>query len=139
MGTSRRRPVNERQKTTAPATPSEILERGKAIVESYQIVLYFENSLWRGRGVELPGGVGIGRTVERCMIEAREALLRLVVSMLEKGKRPPPPAASHVRSEQVNIRLTAEEKLQLETAAKQRGFSGLSDFIRAAAVEASAS
>jgi uncharacterized protein (DUF1778 family) len=34
----------------------------------------------------------------------------------------------------VNLRLSAEEKLRLETAAQRKGFRGLSDFIRAAAL-----
>ena len=32
------------------------------------------------------------------------------------------------------MRLTAEERALLETAAKQKGFRGLSDFIRAGAL-----
>jgi len=31
--------------------------------------------------------------------------------------------------------LTPEEKVLLETTARQKGFTGLSDFIRAAAIE----
>ena len=33
------------------------------------------------------------------------------------------------------LQLTAEEKVLLETTAKQKGFQGLSDFVRAAALE----
>ena len=32
--------------------------------------------------------------------------------------------------------MTAEEKALLETTAKRKGFTGLSDFVRAAAMEA---
>ena len=35
----------------------------------------------------------------------------------------------------MNVRLTAEEKIILETTSKRKGFNGLSDFIRAAALE----
>ncbi len=59
--------------------------------------------------------------------------------MLEDGGRPPTPASSGLRSMQVNVRLTAEEKALLETAAHSRGFSGLSDFIRSVAMEATKS
>jgi uncharacterized protein (DUF1778 family) len=36
---------------------------------------------------------------------------------------------------QVNVRVTAEEKALLEATARRKGYSGLSDFIRAAALE----
>jgi uncharacterized protein (DUF1778 family) len=56
--------------------------------------------------------------------------------MLEQGQSPPPPASEEMRVEQVNVRLTAEEKLALETAAQSKGYKGLSDFVRAAALTA---
>ena len=54
--------------------------------------------------------------------------------MLEEGQSPPPPASEGVRTEQVNIRFSAEEKLALETAARQHGFRSVSDYVRAAAL-----
>ena len=39
-------------------------------------------------------------------------------------------ASDRTRTEQVNVRLTSEEKLLLEEAAKNKGSRGLSDFIR---------
>lgn len=39
------------------------------------------------------------------------------------------------RTQQVNVRLTPEEKVILEGTARRKGFEGLSDFIRAAALE----
>lgn len=47
-----------------------------------------------------------------------------------------PPATTGRRTEQVNVRLTADEKLLLEASAQRKGYSGLSDFIRAVAIEA---
>jgi uncharacterized protein (DUF1778 family) len=52
--------------------------------------------------------------------------------MLERGQAPP--AAAGRRTEQVNIRLTPEEKLTLEEESERKGFRGLSDFVRAAAL-----
>jgi uncharacterized protein (DUF1778 family) len=43
--------------------------------------------------------------------------------------------AARTRTAQVNVRLTAEEKALLESTAKRKCYSGLSDFIRAAAIE----
>jgi len=65
----------------------------------------------------------------------RDALAVAVGYMIEEGQKPPAPAQAGTRTKQVNVRLTAEEKVLLETTAKQKGFQGLSDFVRAAALE----
>ncbi len=56
--------------------------------------------------------------------------------LLEDGQKPPTPAREGTRTQQVNVRLTAEEKAVLETTAKRKGFKGLSDFLRSAALDA---
>ena len=53
---------------------------------------------------------------------------------LEDDERPPSPAASGKRETQVNIRLSADEKLRLEEAARKAGFRSLSDFMRSTAL-----
>jgi predicted RNase H-like HicB family nuclease len=113
-----------------------ILAKARRLAERYQVVMQFEDGRWYGRGLELPLVFGDGRTPEACIDDTREALVLAAATMIEAGQRPPAPATSGRRTEQVNVRLTAEEKLLLEASAKQKGFSGLSDFIRAAAVEA---
>jgi uncharacterized protein (DUF1778 family) len=50
--------------------------------------------------------------------------------MLEDGQVPPAPASEQKRTEQVNVRLTTEERLLLEEAAHNKGFRGISDFVR---------
>jgi len=57
-----------------------------------------------------------------------------VAYMLEIGETPPPPASDQKRTEQVNVRLTTEEKLVLEEAAHSSGFRGISDFVRTASL-----
>ena len=54
--------------------------------------------------------------------------------MIEAGETPPAPARQGVRGEQVNVRLAREEKALLESSARQKGFRGLSDFMRAGAL-----
>ena len=56
-------------------------------------------------------------------------------TMMECGQRPPAAASSGKRDVQVNIRLTAQEKLRLSEAARRLGFKGVSDFVRLAALE----
>jgi predicted RNase H-like HicB family nuclease len=113
----------------------EVLAKAKKIAARYQVVLSCEDGWWYGRGLELPNIFGDGKSVKQCVENTREAFAGWVAYLLEQGQKPPAPAREGTRTQQVNVRLTAEEKLLLETTAKRKGFQGLSDFIRAAAVE----
>ncbi|MEN6450193.1 MAG: hypothetical protein ABFC96_06865 [Thermoguttaceae bacterium] len=112
-----------------------ILAKAAKIAGQYQVIVACEGGHWYGRGLELPGIHGDGKTVSRCVENTREALTAAVAYLIEEGQKPPTPATAQTRTTQVNVRLTAEEKVLLETAAKQKGFQGLSDFVRAAALE----
>jgi predicted RNase H-like HicB family nuclease len=115
---------------------TETLRQAEKIADRYQVVLHCDEGHWYGRGLELPNVFGDGKTVGRCIAETRTALCGAVAWMLEEGRKPPHPARETTRTRQVNVRLTAEEKLVLESTAKRRGFKGLGDFLRAAALEA---
>ena len=82
----------------------------------------------------MPYVFGDGRTPEAAVADTREALVVVVAYMLEEGQRPPAPASEGRREEQVNIRLTAEERALLESRSRARGFRGLSDYVRATAL-----
>jgi hypothetical protein len=79
----------------------------------------------------MPYVMADGTTIEACAAETLVATTLAVATMLELGEAPPVPARAGKRDQQVNIRLTAEEKLQLEAAARREGFRSLSDFLRA--------
>ena len=95
----------------------------------------FDEGEWYGRGLELPHVMADGKTAAKYLDNTREAMVGAVAILLEMGQRPPVPAREGSRSQQVNVRLTSEEKLFIEAAARQKGFKGLSDFIRSAALE----
>jgi len=116
-----------------PFAPS-VMARAKKLADQYQIVLTYEDGEWFAHGLELATVFADGKTVAKCVKNIRDALAATVATMLEQGQTPPVPARSGVRSEQVNIRLTLEERTVIEEAAKQRGFRGLSDFVRAGAM-----
>jgi predicted RNase H-like HicB family nuclease len=120
-----------------PYTPA-ILTRARAIADQYQLVMWREDGEWYGRGVEVPNAMDDGKTPDECAANVREALVSHVAYLLEKGEAPPPAVATRTRAEQINLRLTADEKLTLETAAKQGGFGGVSDFVRTVAMKAAA-
>lgn len=84
-----------------------------------------------GRLAEMPLVMGDGRTIAKCAAMVLEAATLAVATLLEMGEKPPAPAREGKRDQQVNIRLTAEEKLRLEEAARRDGFRSLSDFLRA--------
>jgi predicted RNase H-like HicB family nuclease len=113
---------------------SSVMEKAKKLADQYQIVLTYEDGEWFAHGLELATVFADGKTVAKCVTNIREALAAAVATMLEEGQTPPLPAKSGIRSEQVNIRLTIEEKTVIEEVAKQRGFRGLSDFVRAGAM-----
>ncbi|SRR6266550_1375775 len=113
---------------------SEVLRRAKDIANSYQIVIQAEDGEYYGRGLEMPYVMNNGKTPDECVKATREALTAAVAYLLESGKAPPPPASEQNRSEQINIRVTTEEKMLLEEAARSRGFRGISDYVRSASL-----
>jgi predicted RNase H-like HicB family nuclease len=113
---------------------AEILRRAREIADSYQIIIQSEDGEYYGRGLEMPYVMNDGKTPDQCVNATREALAVAVAYLLESGKAPPPPASEQTRSEQINIRVTTEEKLLLEEAARSRGFRGISDYVRSASL-----
>jgi len=131
---SRQVGINRRKALSKPFDAS-ILRKAKKIVAGYSIVLEKSEKLgFIGSAVEFPTVFADAKTVQQCYKYTQEALMVAVAAMLEVGQRPPQPASAKKRTTQVNVRLTAAEKLRLVNAAKNRGFKGLSDFIRNAAL-----
>lgn len=123
--------------TLKPDRPFDpkILARAEEIAAQYKIVIWFEDGEYYGRGLEVMA-MNDGRTPDECIRNVRDILVTAVAGMLEKGQVPPAPATEERRTEQVNVRLSAEEKLTLESAAQSQGYKGLSDFVRSAAIAA---
>ena len=119
-----------------PARPFDpaILAKARVIADRYRIVLEREDNWWYGHGLEIPGAGGDGATAEAAVADTREALVVVAAYMLEEGEKPPAPADDGRRTEQVNIRLTSEERWRLESRSQSQGFRGLSDYVRAAAL-----
>ena len=113
----------------------ELLRRAREIADSYQIILQQEDGEYFGRALELPNVMNDGATPDACVKATRDILTTAIAYMLETGQVPPQPATERKRTEQINVRLTAEEKLMLEEGARSRGFRGLSDFVRSASLQ----
>jgi predicted RNase H-like HicB family nuclease len=113
-----------------------VADQARVLAGRYQIILMFEDGRWFGHGLELPHVMADGRTPDKCVSATRNALMAAVATMLEAGQSPPAPAQLGQRTQQVNVRLTAEEKALIESTAKATGFRGVSDFVRSSALEA---
>lgn len=109
---------------------AKLLKQAKEIASGYQIIIQYQDGEYYGRGLELPYVMNDGITPDACVAATRESLTTAIAHLLETGEKPPAPASDQKRSEQVNIRLTAEEKLLLDEAARCRGFKGIGDFVR---------
>lgn len=126
------------QTTRKPAEPfsGEVLRKARKKAGEYHIVIERSERLgFIGSSIELPNVYAEGKTADECYCTVQEALTIAVATMIEAGRRPPMVAGPHKRTIQVNVRLTPEEKSMLLNASFLLGFSGLSDFIRNAAIE----
>ena len=113
-----------------------IVRKAREIVADYRIILERNERLsFIGSSVEIPTVFADAKTPEKCYRAAEDALMVAVATMIECGQRPPQPASMGLRTEQVNVRLTAEEKLLFANAAMNLGFKGISDFIRSTALK----
>ena len=113
-----------------------IVRKAKKIAADYRIILERNERLgFIGSSVEIPTVFADAKTPEQCYKATQEALMVAVATMIECGQRPPQPASIGLRTEQVNVRLTAEEKLLFTNAAMNLGFKGISDFIRSTALK----
>lgn len=117
-----------------PMDPSH-RQRARRIIADFSIILEpQDDGTFVGRSIELPYCLGHGKTASDCFESTRRVLEATVATMLEAGHRPPTAAREKMRTEQVNIRLTQEEKLILEQAAQVKGFQNLSSFLRSVAL-----
>lgn len=108
--------------------------KAAAIVTAYRLVLEKDAKLgYFGSAIEIPTVFADGKTPDDCVRAVREALTVAVASMLERGARPPGGRAK--RSLQINVRLSPDEKLALEEAAMRQGYKGISEYVRAAALD----
>lgn len=126
--------MSNKSKKLNKAFDNRVLATAKKVAEKYEVIVVFEGGEWYGRGLEMPSVFGDGKTPNECLKNTREGLISAVAHLLERGEIIPAPASKGKRTEQVNIRLTAEEKAILGASAKSKGFQGLADFIRAKAL-----
>lgn len=113
-----------------------VLAKARELAAQYRLVIEADDDVgYVGCTVELPLVMGGGSTVQACARDVLEATTLSIATTLERGEKPPSPAKEGKRDQQINIRLSAEEKLRLEGLAAREGFRSLSDFVRASALD----
>ena|SRR5688500_6150840 len=128
----------KKKKSDALDRPFEpgVWSRAREIAASYSLILEPDPDVgYVGSAIELPNVFADGKTADACVRETLAALAGVVGRMLELGHTPPAPAKdAEQRDVQLNIRVSAREKILIEKAAKARGFKGVSDYLRTVAV-----
>lgn len=108
-----------------------VLANAKEITDGYHIIVEKDDKLgYIASSVELPTVFADGKKEIECFRAIREALMGAVATMIEGGRKPPQSLSANKRTEQINIRLTAYEKILLTNKAMNLGFKGISDLVR---------
>lgn len=128
----------EYARLTRPFDP-QIMAKAKRLADQYRLIIERdqEGDGYLGCSVEMPTVMGGGDDPVACIRDTLEATALSIAVMLEHGETPPSPSREGKRDQQVNLRLTADEKLALDAAANREGFRSLSDYIRSAALNRS--
>ena len=112
-----------KNKINKPFSDSVLRKAGKIAAE-YRIILEKNDRLgYIGSSIELPCVFADAATPEKCYRATEQALAVAIAAMLENGQTPPLPSSDNKRTIQVNVRLTADEKLLISNAANSSGFS----------------
>lgn len=110
-----------------------VWDHASAIARTYRLIIEHESDGFRGRVLEMPTVFMFGGTPNECLEETIQALTTVLATMLEEGTTPPT-GGQQRRSQQINIRLTPEEKLLLEDKVRRTGFRNVSDYMRHLAI-----
>jgi hypothetical protein len=114
----------------------ELIRQAHSITDEYRIILdEVSPGRFVGTASEMPRITGEGGTPDECVAETRRLLAGAAAIMLKAGQNPPRSAKARSRGEQLNVRLTAQEKLLLEDAAQSLGFRSVSDLVRTRALQ----
>ena len=131
---SRNKSKKTKQRLDRPFS-AEVLRQAKAHAVHYRIVIEPNDEVgYLGRVLEMPSIMADGLSPQECYDQTTEAAIGAVALLLEQGQSPPAPASNQKRTAQINVRVTEDERIRLEDAARRLGFRGVSDFVRTSAL-----
>lgn len=118
------------------APSAEAVRQAEQLVGGYAILIErHEDGLFYGRGIEYPYLLGHGKSPASAHKMASDGLVAAVAADIALGNAPPLPF-SDKRTQQINVRVSPMEKLRIEEVARRKGFRGIGDFLRSAALTA---
>jgi predicted RNase H-like HicB family nuclease len=126
--------LKEHPAVTKPFDAGIWAEAGQ-LVARYHLVLHAVTDGFSGTIVELPTVIARGKTPAECFEATRTSAQAAAATLMELGQKPPAPRGRERRDEQLNIRVTGEEKRSLEYAANENGYRNVSEFVRAVALQ----
>lgn len=133
--TSRRSSAKTNSAASQQGFDPKILARAKRIAHGYRIIIERHADLgYKARSLEIPTAFADGRTPNACVKAMEDALVATIATILVNNKRPPLSSRQAKTGAQINIRVNMLDKLLLEEAAEERGFKGVSDFVRTVAI-----
>jgi predicted HicB family RNase H-like nuclease len=112
-----------------------VRSQARRIAARFGVVVRYEpdTEAYAARAIEMPLVAGFADTPQEATREALSLAETTVAYMIEQGEEPPPPGSESPRTEQVNVRVSAEERARMEAAAQRRGLS-LVDHVRGSAL-----
>lgn len=126
----------EKYKRLSRPLSREAMAEAERLADAYSILIErHDDGLFYGRGIEYPYLMGHGKTPAAAYKMARAGMVGAIASDIAAGD-PPPPPATEKRTLQVNVRVSPLEKLRMEEIARRKGFRGVGDFLRNAALTA---
>jgi predicted RNase H-like HicB family nuclease len=112
------------------------LSQARLLIKQYTLVFEPDSELgYVGTAREMPGVMADGETPSDCARALQFALETAVAAVVESGRKPAVPLNRQRRTEQVNVRLTPNEKQLLQDESSRSGFKGIADFLRAKTIE----
>ena len=64
---------------------ADVLRQAVELARQYQVILEFDDGEWFGRGLELPGAMGDGKTPDKCVAATRDAMVSALASITARS------------------------------------------------------
>ena len=114
---------------------ADLLSKARGFALRYRIILTpTDDGSFIANAMELPGIIIQEATLTKVVEELHNVLIEVIVRLLREGNAPPQPTAGR-RLEQVNVKLSLEERSLMESAARARGNRGVADYLRQLGLE----
>ena len=117
------------------AFPADLWEKAERLSRSYRVFIDPDpDGGFLGSSEDFQRVFAEGNTPQACFDATQTLIAVSIATMLANDQRIPEPIGNGKRDRQINFRVSGEEKARMEAARKRRGFEGMGDFVRTAAL-----